>query len=203
MATTKTKAVSRLDRALPYILIVAGFIGFAMAFLLMQDKIAIAKNPNYIPVCNINPIISCGKVVQTKQASAFGFPNVYIGLGAFPILFTIGFALLAEAKFKRWFWLGLQAGTIFGVCFVHWLFFEVVYRIHALCPFCIVVWIVTITAFWYTLLYNLRNGNIKTLKRLTGLVAFMQRHHLDILITWFLIITALILHHFWYYFGPH
>ena len=53
-------------------------------------------------------------------------------------------ALLAGAGFRRWFWLGLQAGVTFGVVFIHWLIFESLYRIDALCPYCMVVWTVTI-----------------------------------------------------------
>jgi hypothetical protein len=53
--------------------------------------------------------------------------------------------------------------------------------------------------FWYTLLYSLREGHLKTPKSLVGVVAFAQRHHADILILWFLIIIALILKRFWYY----
>jgi hypothetical protein len=64
-----------------------------------------------------------------------------------------------------------------------------------------VVWVATITIFWYVSLYNLRHGHIKTPARLSAAGAFLQRHHLDILIVWLLVIVALILKHFWYYFG--
>jgi uncharacterized membrane protein len=49
--------------------------------------------------------------------------------------------LLAGASFKRWFWRGLEIGTIFGLGFVHWLIFQALYRINALCPYCMVVWV--------------------------------------------------------------
>jgi uncharacterized membrane protein len=109
-------------------------------------------------------------------------------------------AIWAGARFRRWFWLGLWAGTIFGIGFVHWLFFETVYRIHALCPYCMVVWVVTITTFWYVTLYNIQAGHLKLNKKVGG---FLVRHHLDILVLWFLIIAALILKHFWYYYGHY
>ena len=193
-----------LEKALPYILIIGGVIGYICAFIIMFDKIQILKNPGYVPSCDINPVLSCGDVMQSKQANAFGFPNPFIGLGAFPILLTVGMAIKAGAKFKRWFWLGLQAGTVFGLGFVHWLFFESVYRIHALCPYCMVVWVVTITTFWYVLLYNVDKGYI-ALRNSRAAIIFgcARRHHLDILFLWFLVIAGLILKHFWYYYGKY
>ena len=62
-----------------------------------------------------------------------------------------------------------------------------------------VLWAFTIPIFWYTTLYNFRAGHLKTPKKFTGVVAFAQRHHVDILVLWFLIIIALILKRFWYY----
>jgi uncharacterized membrane protein len=192
-----------LDNVLPYILIVGGAIGLICSFVITYDKMRLLENPNFVPNCNLNPIISCGSVMQSKQGSAFGFPNPWIGLAAFAILITVGMAMLAGAKFKRWFWLGLELGTIFGLGFVHWLFFESVYRIHSLCPYCMAVWVVTITTFWYVTLYNIQQSNISIPGRLIGIADFMRRHHLDMLVLWFLVIAALILKHFWYYYGKY
>lgn len=138
---------------------------------------------------------------SSQSHALFGLPNPFWGLIGFPILLTIGMGLLAGAKFKRWFWLGLQAGTIFGVLFVHWLIYQSVYNISALCPYCMVVWAVTIATFWFVLLYNLRTGHISTPRRLAPIVRFAQRHSLDILVAWYVAIALLILNHFWYYFG--
>jgi uncharacterized membrane protein len=193
-----------LEKSLPYILVVGGIIGYICSFIILFDKIQLLKNPNYIPSCNLNPIISCGSVMSSKQGSAFGFPNPFIGLGAFPILLCVGMAIFAGAKFKRWFWLGLEAGTILGLLFIHWLFFESVYRIHALCPWCMVVWVVTITTFWYVSLYNIDHKFIRLPKgKPERLYRWIRAHHMDILILWLLIIAFLILKHFWYYYGQH
>jgi uncharacterized membrane protein len=193
-----------LQKILPYILLVGGLIGYVSAFVIMFDKVQILKNPAYIPSCNLNPIISCGSVMQSKQATAFGFPNPFIGLGAFPVVAVIGGAMLGGAMFKRWFWLGFNASLLFALGFVHWLFFESVYRIHALCPWCMAVWVVSITSFWYVTLYNIDQKNIKLPKgRAQAVYAWIRRHHLDILVLWLLVIAALILKHFWYYYGRH
>ncbi len=189
-----------LETVLPYLMIILSIIGFICAAIILYDKFKLMENPNYRPSCSINPIISCGSVMQSKQSHLFGFANPYVGLVAFPMVWTMGGLILAGAtKLKRWVWLTLQSGTLFAVLFIHWLLFESVYRIHALCPYCMVVWAVSIALFWYVLLYNLRTGNIKAPAKLKKAMLFVQRHHADILITWYLIIIVLILNHFWYY----
>jgi hypothetical protein len=80
-----------------------------------------------------------------------------------------------------------------------WLFFEAVYRIGALCPYCIVVWIITIMTFLYTTIWNVRNGFIKLEGKSKQAMAFVERHHGDVLFVWYLIIFLAILTHFWYY----
>jgi uncharacterized membrane protein len=189
-----------LQRALPLIFIICGSIAVVCATIIMYDKLKIAADPSYKPSCSLNPIISCGSVMQAEQAHVFGIPNPFIGLAGFGAVVAIGTTLLAGAtKLKRWFWLFVEAGMLFAVCFVHWLFYQSVYSIQALCPWCMVVWVMTITLFLYTTLYNLREGHIKTPVKLKGAVTFVQRHHGDVLAVWLLLILAAILNHFWYY----
>ncbi len=199
-----TRKKLTLQQALPYILVIAGVIGIICSFMITYDKIALLENPKFIPNCNINPIISCGSVLSSKEGSAFGFPNSFIGLSAFAILLTIGMAIVAGAKFKRWFWLGLNIGSAFGVVFCLWLFYHSVYVIHALCPYCMGVWAITITTFWYVSLYNVDEGFIKLPKgKSQTIYAWVRKHHMDLLILWLLIIGGLILKHFWYYYGHY
>ena len=184
-------------------MIVAGIVGITASAILVYDHNKIVQNPNYVPNCNLNPVIACGSVLKSPEASVFDFPNPYIGLVVFPMLLTTGIALTAGARLKRWYWLGLEAGAVFGVAFVHWLFYESVYRIHALCPYCMGVWLVTIPTFWYVTLYNIQAGHIKVAEDWKSFTNWLVKHHLDILILWYLIIIGLILNHFWYYYGHH
>ena len=190
-----------LSKAIPYLLIVGGVIGLICSFIITQDKLELAENPHFVPSCNLNPIISCGSVMSSKQGSLFGFPNPWIGLAAFAVLVTVGVGILAGAKFKRWFWIGLESGIVLGLVFAYWLLLESVYRIHALCPYCLTVDVVVITLFWYVSLYNLQEGHIVLPARLIGLGDFARKHHLDILLFWFVVLIAVILQHFWYYYG--
>ena len=210
MATKKAKveavkqaAQSKLERFLPWMLTIGGVIGLICSLVLTYDQIKVWENPDFIPACNLNPILSCGNVMNSGEAHIFGIPGPFFGLITFAVLLTIGVALLAGAKLKRWFWQGLQLGALAGLGYALWMFWISLYTIHALCPFCLAVDTVVYILVWYITLYNIEKGHIKIPKPLTGVAKFARNHHLDLLVLWFLILAAYILNHFWYYFGKH
>lgn len=182
-----------------WVLVVGGLVGFGAAFTLLVEKIALLKDPSYVPSCSINPILSCGSIMQTDQAEAFGFPNPILGVAGFAAVTTVGVAVLAGATFRRWFWLGLQAGTVFGITFIHWLIFQSLYRIGALCPYCMVVWVVTGPLFWYTTLHNLQARRRPLPAPLRRAVRGAVAYHGVVLTAWYLLIIGLIANRFWDY----
>lgn len=188
-----------LPTLLPYLLIVVGIVGCVSSFALTYDKIQVLQNPGYDPSCNLNPILSCGSVMKTEQASLLGVPNTIFGLVAFSMLLTFGVLLASGAKVKKWIWLAAQMGAIVGVLFMHYLFFQGVYRINAICPWCFVIWMITIPTFWYITLYNLRERIIRLPIKLEPIATFAQQHHADVLIVWYLAIFGVLIEHFWYY----
>jgi len=136
-----------VGRASAVWIVLAGVVGLAAALTLTVEKIEILINPAYVPSCSINPVLSCGSVMITPQASAFGFPNPLIGIVAFSVVVVTGVLALARVRLPRWYWVGLATGTLLGVVFIHWLIFQSLYRIGALCPYCMGVWAVTIPLF--------------------------------------------------------
>ena len=202
MTDSKPKNYS-FAKVLPWLLTIGGIIGIICSLVLTYDQIQIWKTPNYRPDCNLNPIVSCGSVINSGQGDVLGIPAPFFGLIAFGVLTTVGVALLSGAKFKRWFWIGLEIGAIGGVASAFWLFLLSMYKVHALCPFCLSVDVVVYTLFWYISLHNLQAGHIKLPARCKGLQAFLVRHHLDILLLWFLILFVWIMHHFWYFYGKY
>ncbi len=181
------------------VLVLASSIGLAASFILTLEKFSLLKNPVAVLSCDLNPIVSCGSVIQSKQAEAFGFANPLIGLIGFAVIITIGMGILAGAKYKRWFWLGLESGAVLGVLFSHWLVYQSIFVIQALCPFCIVVWAVVIALLVLVTRFNLQEGNIKPLKVLKGLSQLLVRYPWIVIVSWYLIIALLILNQFWYY----
>ena len=194
-----------ISRALPWVLVAGGLIGLVAAAALLVEKVRVLADPGHVPACSFNPVLSCGTVMVTPQAEVFGIPNPVIGVACFTVVTTVGAALLArtgtgaDPGFRRWFWLGLQAGCVFGVVFVHWLIFQSLYRIGALCPYCVVVWAVTIPLFWYVTLHNLRSGHLPVpavARRPAGVLA---RNHTVVLTVWGLVIVGAVGQAFWSY----
>lgn len=198
-ATPAPDARGPLPRALPWLLLVGGGLGFLAAFVLTVEKIALVADPSYRPSCSINPVLSCGSVMTTPQAAAFGFPNSLIGMGGFAVVAATGAALLAGARLRGWYWAGLQAGVLFGAGFVHWLIAQSLYRIGALCPYCMVVWAVTIPVFWYVTLRNLdaMAESLPLPVPVRRAVRTLRAVHGVVLTAWFLLLAALILQRFW------
>ena len=187
------------SRGYAWLLLIAGGFGLAASITLTLEKIRVLENPNYVPSCNINPIISCGSVMRTWQASAFGFPNSLIGLGAFAVVVAVGVVALTGARLPRWFWLGLHAGTLFGIGMVSWLIGQTLYSIGAICPYCMVVWVATIPLFWYTTVHNLRTGVIPVSETARTRVATAAGFYWLVPAACYLTIALMVLNRFWYY----
>lgn len=153
-AVTRTGA----GRAFALMLVITGAAGVLAAWVITLDKFKLLENPNFVPGCSLNPVVSCGSVMKSAQASAFGFPNPMLGLVTYPVVIAVGMALLAGARYRGWFWIGLNAGTLFGVGFCTWLQYQSLYNINALCLWCSLAWVGTIVMFWYVTSHNLRNG---------------------------------------------
>lgn len=213
MATTKSKTVAKpskptasksdgaLAKPLSWMLVIGGVIGLVCSYIITLDKFKLLQNPSFRPNCDLNPIVSCGSVMQSAQGAAFGFPNPWIGLVGFGVIITVGMALLAGAKFKRWFWLGLEIGIALGLIFAFWLLYESVYSIGALCPYCLTVDVAVITLMWYTTLHLVDTRMLVLPKSWQPAARFARHHHLDILALIFVVIIFFILKHFWYYYG--
>ena len=182
-----------VGRASAVWILVAGVVGLAAALTLTVEKIEILINPDYVPSCSINPVLSCGSVMITPQASAFGFPNPLIGIVAFSVVVVTGVLALAGVSLPRWYWVGLGTGTLLGVVFIHWLIFQSLYRIGALCPYCMGVWAVTIPLFVVVASIALQPVESNAVAR----VLYTWRWSLVAL--WFTALVLMILARFWDY----
>lgn len=144
-----------------WLLVITGAVGWLASGALVLEKLEVLNDPGYETVCDINPWISCGKVMQTWQSSLFGFPNMFIGIVAFAIIITTGMVLLSSAVLARWYWIGLQIGVTLGFAFATWLWSQALYSIHVLCPLCMVVWAVMIPLFIWVTIRNIMHKVIE------------------------------------------
>jgi len=152
--------------ALAVFLVIAGAIGFYAAWALTLDKFQALEHPQQALKCDFSLLVQCTANLDSPQGSAFGFPNPMIGLGGFVAPIAVGVGILAGARFARWFWVIFNLGVAGALAFVIWLISQSIFMLGTLCPWCMVVWSVTIPMFFAVTLYNLQAGNIPTGQRL-------------------------------------
>ncbi|RYG75763.1 vitamin K epoxide reductase family protein [Yimella sp. RIT 621] len=177
-------------RSTAWSLLVAGLIGLVASATLLIEKVELLKDPGYTPTCSINPVLSCGSIMKTWQAELLGFPNPVIGVVGFAVVTTTGASLLAGAVLRGWYWWGLLIGAAAGVLLVHWLILQSLYRIGALCPYCMVVWVVTMTIFV---------AAVTSLRRALRVPPSIIQYAPSLLVAWTLVVAALIAVRFWDY----
>ena len=151
---------SQRPTGLAVFLIIAGIIAFAAAFALTLDKIHLLEDSNAQLSCSFSVLIGCATNLASPQGAVLGFPNPLIGLMAWTVVTTIGVAILAGARFARWFWVGLNLGLLAAIVFVIWLIGQSIFVLDVLCPWCMVTWAVTIPTFLAVTLYNVKVGNL-------------------------------------------
>jgi Predicted membrane protein len=156
MTAPTATPTSQSSRWYPLASVLLAIIGWAASLALTIDKINLLQDPTYTPSCSISPLLSCGSVINTPQASVLGFPNPLLGIAGFAAAGMFGVALATGWTPPRWMWVTYATATTTAAAFMHWLIFQSLAVIGALCPYCMVVWAVTIPLWWWTVLQTLR-----------------------------------------------
>jgi uncharacterized membrane protein len=144
--------------ALAVWLVLAGLVGWWAAFSLTMERLHRLADPDAIASCDFSPLVQCSANLESWQGSLFGFPNPILGLAGWIAPIVVGMALLAGARFARWFWLLFELGMLFAFGFVCWLIGQSIFVLGTLCPWCMVTWAVTIPTFYAVTLHILRTG---------------------------------------------
>lgn len=181
-----------------WMMLVGGAVGLAAAIILTIDKVkfltAEAAGESTALNCDLNAFVSCGGVINTDQASAFGFPNPIIGIVGFTVVLTLGVLLAAGVRLPSWVWGGLQVGVLFGIAFVTWLQYQSIYEIQKLCPWCMVVWSMMIPLFVLVTARNLR-----AFAPTAAITRFLSNWTLLVVVLWYVALLAAI----WFKFGEN
>lgn len=141
-------------------LIFAGVVGWFAAFELTVERLRLLADPNATAACDISLLVQCGANLTSPQGAVFGFPNPILGLTGWMAPIVVGAALLAGARFARWFWLLFGLGVTGAFAFVLWLIAQSIYSLGTLCPWCMVTWSVTIPTFYAVVVHLVRVGAI-------------------------------------------
>ena len=168
---------------------VLAVIGLSAAIILSIEKVELLADPNHLASCSISPVVACSPVIASPQASAFGFPNSFIGIFGFTAVFTAAMTILAGAvKLSKVWWRTLLGGIVFGSGFSAWLFHEGVFEIGKLCLYCMLVWLTSTALLWLVTAYCIENKYINLGQRLNKLLGY--KYEL-IAITYAIIFTTL------------
>ncbi|OIJ66842.1 vitamin K epoxide reductase family protein [Streptomyces mangrovisoli] len=178
------------------VLLLTGIAGWLASFELAVDDWRLLRDPGYTPPCNLSPVVNCGSVMSSAEGHVFGFPNMLLGLGAFAVVAVLGMAVLSGARLHRALWLALDAGALLAVLFVHWLIKQSLYDLGKICPYCVVVWTVTIALFWFVTLHLLEQGIVRAPR---GVLVVLRDTQGMLLGAWYGVIVLLVLTRFWTY----
>lgn len=152
------------------------------SFVLAVDAVKLAADPTAELSCDINAVISCGTVAAAWQSQLLGFPNAFLGLIAEPVVITLAVACLGGVRFPRWFMFAAQVVYTIGLGFAYWLFYQSMFHIGALCPWCLLVTLSTTLVFATLTHVNIRDGNLFLPARLQETLAGALRANLDLIV---------------------
>ena len=130
-------------------------VGLICSLILSIEKLQLAENPHQTLPCSLNAFLNCATVMNTPEASLLGFPNSFIGMMAYSVLLTVAMVYLFGAKLPRNFMMLLQLGVTVEIIFAYFLFFDSVYVIQVLCPFCLAVTFSSTVIFAAVSRYNI------------------------------------------------
>lgn len=170
------------DRPLGLLLIVCGCVGVFASAGLTVEYIHFLKAPQERLLCDISPFVLCGPAMGSPASSAFGFPNVILGLVSFTITVATGVLTLASVRLPKWWWIGMLFGCFVAAGLITYLQWYSAFVLQKLCIWCIVIWIITVPIVSFVL------G--KNFLRLASWVW-------TIMIVWYLIILGIILSGMW------
>ena len=173
--------LTSIQRALSYrktyiFMLVSSLASLVASLVLSVEAISIAKNGAAKFACDVNAIVSCGKVARSWQSNLLGFPNSFIGLMCEPVVISVAVAGLGLVMFPKWF---LKTALIvygLGLAFAFWLLSQSFFVIKAFCPWCLLVTISTVTVFSTMLRINLRENTFNlTAERQEKVVNFLDK----------------------------
>ena len=150
-----------------FVMLVGSGLGLLASFVLSIESLELAKNSHAVLSCDFSSALSCSAVANHWSAAILGFPNSFIGVMTLPVMVTIAVALLAGAKFPKWFMQAAQAGAVIGMIFAIWMFYMSYVEIGVLCPWCLTLDVGMLLIFGGMTRYNILTGVIagKKLKK--------------------------------------
>jgi len=170
-------------------------VGLLCSLILSIEKLHLLENPGAELPCSINVFLNCATVMSTPESSLLGFPNSFIGMMIYPVLLTVAVIGFMGVRLPRPFMLLLQLGVTVEILFAYWLFFDSVFAIKVLCPFCLAVTFSSTMIFASVTRYNILENNLYLAPQTQKLAEkFLARDYDKLAIAgWIVLMVALVL----------
>lgn len=141
--------------------LLSGVLGLVASLVLLYERMQLDADPDHVVSCDVNQWVACGSVMESWQASALIVPNIYIGVVGFSAVLGVAAALLwRRTEPPVWFMLALQAGSTFAFGYIVWLWYQSVFNIGTLCPYCIMVWVAATLLWLKTMFWSAAAGRL-------------------------------------------
>ena len=139
--------------------IVTAAVSWTVSFLLYREYVGQLSDAPPMLSCNISPFITCGPNLLAPAGNLLGFTNAILGMTLFlgPIFAAVG-ALAAPGGMRAWYWLVFAVFVLGGYVLVHVFAYRSIFEFGSLCPWCLIVWLMTIPLFWSVAGWTLRAG---------------------------------------------
>lgn len=175
------------------VILIFSFLGSLAAFTLSVETFHLLKEPGAVLSCSINSVLNCASVMKTPQAELFGFPNSFLGMIGYPIFFFFALTALLGVKYTKNIVSLLFGGAVAAFLFALWLFFDSVYVIQILCPWCLLTTFSTIlVCAGFTRLFLQQNG-LRLSKKSHQSVKTLLDNQYDVVVTATLVVILLLL----------
>lgn len=134
------------------VMLVASAIALIASFVLSAETLELARNPGESLACDVNGILSCSSVMQSWQAeivqfAGLSYPNAFFGIAAESVFITVAVVGMCRVAVPRWFAACTWLGGLAALAYSYWLFYQSMFVINALCPWCLTLMFSTTIQF--------------------------------------------------------
>lgn len=132
-------------RELSLVMVIAGLLGIFASVSLIQAEKQLLNDPLAALSCDINPLIGCGKFLNSPvNAVFFGVSNAVFGLAFFAGITALGLVLASGGRFGRWLWVVVDLAMVGATAWIMWFQWTSFTVERSLCPYCLLTWTVSI-----------------------------------------------------------
>lgn len=158
---------------LPYALLVfvCSLIGMGASIGLLLSERSLLSNPDKTLSCDINPLVGCSDFLTSQYNTAFfSVPNAVWGLAFFSAMAALSVAWLAGAHFSTWLWRLICVGMVGASAWLVWFWYVSFFVKGSMCPFCLVIWCVTIPLVIHTWIRAVQGGHLPCTPQLRSIL---------------------------------